>query len=68
VLHLESVFTELHAVTIRDGLAFPDYFVTFDDGQPLDPLATDHAKAMLEQLAWWATALRKARAEAPYRG
>ena len=23
-LHLENVFTELHAVTIRDGLAFPE--------------------------------------------
>lgn len=37
VLHLESVFTELHAVTIRDGLSFPNYFVNFEDGQPLDP-------------------------------
>lgn len=68
VLHLESVFTELHAVTIRDGLAFPNYFVNFEDGRPVDPQASDYAKAMLEQLAWWATALHKARAEAPYPG
>jgi NAD(P)H-dependent FMN reductase len=68
VLHLESVFTELHAITIRDGLAFPNYFVNFEDGQPIDPQASDNAKAMLEQLAWWATALGKARAEAPYPG
>jgi NAD(P)H-dependent FMN reductase len=68
VLHLESVFTELHAITIRDWLAFPNYFVNFEDGQPIDPQASDNAKAMLEQLAWWATALRKARAEAPYPG
>src|SRR4029453_1746129 len=68
VLHLENVLTELHAVTIRDGLAFPNYFVNFKDGRPLDPQATDYAKAMLEQLAWWAAALRKARAEAPYPG
>ncbi len=26
VLHLENVFTELHAVTIRDGLSFPNYY------------------------------------------
>ena len=26
VLHLENVLTELHAVTIRDGLAFPNYY------------------------------------------
>ena len=54
VLHLENVLTELHAVTIRDGLAFPNYFTTFEDGRPLDPQPTEYAKAMLEQLAWWA--------------
>jgi NAD(P)H-dependent FMN reductase len=53
VLHLENVLTELRAVTIRDGLAFPNYFINFADGRPLDPQATDYAKAMLEQLAWW---------------
>lgn len=68
VLHLENVLTELHAVTIRDGLAFPNYFVTFEDGQPLDPQAPQYAKAMLEQLDWWAAALRKARSEVTYPG
>jgi NAD(P)H-dependent FMN reductase len=68
VLHLENVLTELHAVTIRDGLAFPNYFVNFEDGQPLDTQATVYAKSMLEQLAWWATALKKARVETPYPG
>ncbi len=41
VLHLENVLTELHAVTIRDGLAFPNYFINFEDGRPLDPQATE---------------------------
>jgi NAD(P)H-dependent FMN reductase len=68
VLHLENVLTELHAVTIRDRLAFPNYFVNFEDGRPLDTQAAGYAKAMLEQLAWWATALRKARADASYPG
>lgn len=68
VLHLENVLTELHAVTIRDGLAFPNYFVTFEDGQPLDPQAPEYAKVMLEQLAWWSAALRKARLEVAYPG
>lgn len=68
VLHLQNVLTELHAVTIRDGLAFPNYFVNFYGGRPADPQATDHANAMFEQLAWWATALCKARAEMPYPG
>jgi NAD(P)H-dependent FMN reductase len=66
VLHLENVLTELHAVTIRDGLSFPNYWATFEDGRPADSGATDYAKVMLEQLAWWATALRRARAAAPY--
>ena len=68
VLHLENVLTELHAVTIRDGLAFPNYFYTWQDGAPLDEAATGYAKTLLEQLAWWSEALRAARAAAPYPG
>jgi len=68
VLHLENVLTELHAVTIRDGLSFPNYFFNFDFavGQPLHPQATSYAHSMLVQLDWWATALRRARTEVPY--
>ncbi|RKF26738.1 NADPH-dependent FMN reductase [Micromonospora globbae] len=66
VLHLENVLTELHAVTIRDGLAFPNYFTTWQDGQPLDPAAPGYAKTLLDQLAWWAAALRSARETVPY--
>lgn len=68
VLHLENVLTELHAVTIRDGLAFPNYFTTWQDGEPLDGEAAGYAKILLDQLAWWADALRVARANAPYPG
>lgn len=68
VLHLENVFTELHAVTIRDGLAFPNYFTGWRDGAPLDAAAPGHAKTLLEQLGWWARALRAARATEPYPG
>ncbi|KUJ64708.1 FMN reductase [Streptomyces albus subsp. albus] len=66
VLHLENVLTELHAVTIRDGLAFPNYFTAWQDGRPLDPEAPGYAKTLLEQLDWWAGALRSAREAAPY--
>jgi NAD(P)H-dependent FMN reductase len=66
VLHLENVLTELHAVTIRDGLAFPNYFTAWENGSPLDADAPTYAKAMLDQLAWWAEALRTARAAVPY--
>jgi NAD(P)H-dependent FMN reductase len=70
VLHLENVLTELHAVTIRDGLSFPNYYLNFDfeNGQPLGEMTPGYAKVMLEQLAWWATALRSARQQAPYPG
>lgn len=66
VLHLENVLTELHAVTIRDGLAFPNYFTTWEDGHPLDPDASGYAKTVLDQLAWWAATLRSGRRAAPY--
>ncbi|GAA1956677.1 NADPH-dependent FMN reductase [Kitasatospora viridis] len=66
VLHLENVFTELHAVTIRDGLAFPMYFTGWQDGAPLDGQSAGYAKTLLDQLSWWADALRTARAAAPY--
>jgi len=66
VLHLENVLTELHAVTIRDGLAFPNYFAAWQDGQPLDSAAPGYAKTLLDQLAWWAAALSAARDASPY--
>jgi NAD(P)H-dependent FMN reductase len=68
VLHLENVLTELHAVTIRDGLSFPNYYLNFDmdDGRPQDEMAAGYAKAMLDQFSWWATALRSARQRVPY--
>ncbi|QMU67060.1 NADPH-dependent FMN reductase [Streptacidiphilus sp. P02-A3a] len=66
VLHLENVLTELHAVTIRDGLAFPNYFTAWQDGRPLDRTAPAYAKTVLDQLAWWSRALSAARAAGPY--
>ncbi|GCD98405.1 NADPH-dependent FMN reductase [Embleya hyalina] len=65
-LHLENVLTELHAVTIRDGLAFPNYFLTWRDDRPIDPEAPGYAKVLLDQLSWWAHALRSARETTPY--
>lgn len=68
VLHLENVLTELHAVTIRDGLSFPSYFTTWQDGRPLDQEADGYAKTLLTQLDWWSRALRTARTSTPYPG
>ncbi|WP_151773707.1 NADPH-dependent FMN reductase [Streptomyces abyssomicinicus] len=66
VQHLENVFAELHAVTVRDGLVFPSYFTAWRDGRPLDPETPGHARTMLDQLRWWAHALRSARDAVPY--
>jgi NAD(P)H-dependent FMN reductase len=65
---LRVVFAELHAVTLRDVVAFPMAFNKFDEaGDPIDieavGVATD---TLLNHLSWWGTALRKARAEQPY--
>ena len=62
VEHLRTVFTELHVVTVRDGVG-----VNLMAAEPLD---TDHsaaaATAMLDQLTWWGLALREARRARPY--
>jgi NAD(P)H-dependent FMN reductase len=60
---LRQVFPELEAMTIRESVALPNVWHLFDpDGQPreTDGLASA-ARAMLDELAWWAEALRAAR-------
>ncbi|MFF8814094.1 NADPH-dependent FMN reductase [Streptomyces pactum] len=68
VEHLRPVFAELHTVTVRDTVSFHNAWERFgNDGQPLDAAgANGAAKTMLDQLLWWAKALRTARATHPY--
>jgi NAD(P)H-dependent FMN reductase len=68
VEHLRQVFAELHAVTMRDTVSFHNFRQQFDQaGQPIDAAGTGAAvKKMLDQLTWWAVALRNARAQRPY--
>ena len=65
---LRIVFAELHAVTVRDVVTFPMAWSKFDGNG--DPVETEvvgvAADALLNNLTWWATALRAARAETPY--
>ena len=52
---------------LQARLAFPRYWERLDEnGRPNDPDSPVYAKAMLAQLAWWAEALRTARAAASY--
>lgn len=69
VEHLRQVFAEMHAVTTRDGVVFPNYWTLFENGTLLDPEPAEAAaKLTIEQLGWWARALRAARAAEPYVG
>ena len=65
---LRQVFAELHAVTVRDTVSIHGGWAQFDsDRRPQDPYGHERAaKSMLDQLAWWAHALREARIRRPY--
>ncbi|MFD0783505.1 NADPH-dependent FMN reductase [Micromonospora azadirachtae] len=67
---LRLVFAELHAVTVRETVSFHDAWRQFDaDGSPLSPDGCNRAAdSLLDQLTWWAHALRDAKASAPYLG
>lgn len=68
VEQLRQVFAELHAVTVRDTVSFHNAGAHFDDeGNHRDPAGPDAAaKTMLDQVAWWAAALRSAKEVHPY--
>ncbi|MFP3991206.1 NAD(P)H-dependent oxidoreductase [Streptomyces sp. E11-3] len=68
VEQLRQVFAELHSVTVRDTVSFHNAGAHFDDsGRHRDPAEADAAaKTMLDQLGWWARALRDAKAVRAY--
>ena len=67
---LRPVFAELQAMTIRETVSFHDALRQFDaEGAPLNPDGCNEAaRTMLNQLTWWAHALRDAKAASPYVG
>lgn len=66
VEQLRLVFAELHATTVRSSVTFPNFWERFDEsGEPLGDGAAEEARSMLEELAWWGTALRAARQDEP---
>ncbi|MFD5323128.1 NADPH-dependent FMN reductase [Streptomyces sp. NPDC127092] len=70
VEQLRQIYAEMHAVTVRDTVSFHSAQSRFDaDGRPVDPTGPDTAaKTMLDQLAWWARALKDAKSVRPYAG
>jgi len=70
VEHLRQIVAEFHSVGMKDIVTFPRILEHFDaEGRfPAHPEGCDAAaKIMLDQLGWWALALREAKAERPYR-
>jgi NAD(P)H-dependent FMN reductase len=66
---LRQVFTELQAVAIRNTVTLPCYWEQFaaDGSWPRSGSGYDAAaKNALDQLVWWAHALRAARIKQPY--
>ncbi|UGQ14108.1 NAD(P)H-dependent oxidoreductase [Yinghuangia sp. ASG 101] len=64
---LRVVFAELHAVTVRETVSFHGAAGTFDGPVPQDAAgAGAAAKTLLDQVVWWARALRDAKAVRPY--
>ncbi|WP_158846550.1 NADPH-dependent FMN reductase [Saccharothrix deserti] len=68
VEQLRQVFAELHAVTVRDTVSFHGVWARFDEtGNPVEPDEVNKAATtLLDQLGWWGTALKEARAKRPY--
>lgn len=66
---LRTVFTELHTVTLRNGVSI-NLFECGDGVLDADAAAAEHqdreASVLLDQLGWWGLALREARAARPY--
>lgn len=66
---LRTVFSELHVATIRDTVSLHNASGLFGpDGRPGPEMAGADAaaKLLLDELAWWALALREARGRRPY--
>jgi len=63
VEHLRQVFAELHVHGVRETISFHGPWNGFgDDGQPRDPAgAAAAATVLVDDLVWWARALRAAR-------
>ncbi|MGW1325239.1 NADPH-dependent FMN reductase [Streptomyces antibioticus] len=69
VEHLRQVSAEFHAVGMKDAVLFPRVLEHYDaqgrfPAEPEGPEAA--AKFMLDQLLWWALALRDAKSVRPY--
>ncbi|MCG5216017.1 NAD(P)H-dependent oxidoreductase [Streptosporangium sp. KLBMP 9127] len=66
---LRQVFTELHAIPIREAISLPCYWDQFaaDGSWPKPTAPCNHViGTTLDQLSWWAHTLREGRSKRPY--
>lgn len=64
VEHIAHIAIEAELVPLRNNVVIPFVGAAFGpDGIPVDDRASAAAKIMLDDLAWWGTALRRARLE-----
>ncbi|MFD9735780.1 NADPH-dependent FMN reductase [Umezawaea sp. NPDC059074] len=62
--HLAQMFVETEAVPLRNATVIPFVNDAFDEhGQPVNPMTAASLTITLDDLAWWTSALAKARAE-----
>ncbi|MYT97318.1 MULTISPECIES: NAD(P)H-dependent oxidoreductase [unclassified Streptomyces] len=69
VEQLRQIYGEFHAVSMKDAVFFPRVLDHYDarGAFPAEPEgAQAAAKLMLDQLIWWARALRDAKSRRPY--
>lgn len=69
VEQLRLVFAALHAPTLRDGVSVNLFDGSVDEHGWVRDVGGGAGKAamtLLDELAWWATALRTARGDCPY--
>jgi NAD(P)H-dependent FMN reductase len=60
--HLAQVVIEAEAVPLRNTVVLPFVTTAFDEhGQPVNPAANVSLDVMLDDLAWWSSALEAAR-------
>ncbi|HKS98863.1 MAG TPA: NAD(P)H-dependent oxidoreductase, partial [Rugosimonospora sp.] len=60
--HLAHIFVEAEAVPLRNTVVLPYVTTAFDDqGKPVNPATDISLQVMLDDLAWWSSALGKAR-------
>jgi NAD(P)H-dependent FMN reductase len=62
--HLAHILVEAEAVPLRNTVILPQVRDLFgESGEPAGPMAAAALKVLLDDLAWWSSALEKARAQ-----